>query len=398
MLNLSQEAFGEKMGLSRQAVSKWEADGAVPEIDNLIAMSKLFGVTVGWLLGVEEDPAAQSPEPGLTEEQLRIVEQIARQYAAPERNRRNTQGVVGALALVMLAVCLVIFITYHHYVNQEFGFLSTQYYILRSDYSGIKTLLDQAMDRLDELAANERLLAEYSVEVEPWEDLTGATVRFTGIPNNTKAQDQVWLSVRLNGEEVASAMCRLDGSAYVTEVELPAANGYSYYLQAVHTGGDSSQQVLELDDRAVNLASALTGKIHAEVSQWGWNLVESYLHVGMEVDRAMPAVGSGEYSWDQIDLVILLNGQEIDRRSLLDESWEEVRVDREYVILTDASDCCSISHTFPVPQLVAGDEILLVLEYNGPAGVLSSRNAACLTVWNVMTGDLNLTEYAPQVP
>ena len=27
-LNLSQEAFGEKMGVSRQAISKWEADGA----------------------------------------------------------------------------------------------------------------------------------------------------------------------------------------------------------------------------------------------------------------------------------------------------------------------------------------------------------------------------------
>ena len=43
-LELSQEALGEKMGVSRQAVSKWEADGAVPDTDKLIALSKLFGI------------------------------------------------------------------------------------------------------------------------------------------------------------------------------------------------------------------------------------------------------------------------------------------------------------------------------------------------------------------
>ena len=52
-LGLSQEALGERLGLSRQAVSKWEADAAVPEVDKLIALSKLFSVPVGWLLGVE---------------------------------------------------------------------------------------------------------------------------------------------------------------------------------------------------------------------------------------------------------------------------------------------------------------------------------------------------------
>lgn len=42
---LSQESLGERLGVSRQAVSKWEADAAVPELENLIAMSRIFGVT-----------------------------------------------------------------------------------------------------------------------------------------------------------------------------------------------------------------------------------------------------------------------------------------------------------------------------------------------------------------
>ena len=51
---LSQEELGEKLGVARQSVSKWESGATVPELDKLIAMSKLFGVSVGSLLGLEE--------------------------------------------------------------------------------------------------------------------------------------------------------------------------------------------------------------------------------------------------------------------------------------------------------------------------------------------------------
>ena len=47
-LGLSQETLGEQLSVSRQAIYKWEADAATPEIDKLIALSKRFGVSVGW--------------------------------------------------------------------------------------------------------------------------------------------------------------------------------------------------------------------------------------------------------------------------------------------------------------------------------------------------------------
>lgn len=49
---LSQEALGEKLGASRQAISRWEMDGAVPEVNKLIALSKLFRVSLDELLRV----------------------------------------------------------------------------------------------------------------------------------------------------------------------------------------------------------------------------------------------------------------------------------------------------------------------------------------------------------
>ena len=61
-LELSQEALGERLGVSRQAVSKWEADAAVPDTDKLIALSKLFGLTLNELLQVEGPEAGQAAE------------------------------------------------------------------------------------------------------------------------------------------------------------------------------------------------------------------------------------------------------------------------------------------------------------------------------------------------
>lgn len=46
----SQEEFAEKMGVSRQAVSKWESAQTVPELSKILLMAELFGVTTDYLL------------------------------------------------------------------------------------------------------------------------------------------------------------------------------------------------------------------------------------------------------------------------------------------------------------------------------------------------------------
>ena len=83
---LSQEALGGELGVSRQSIYKWESDAALPEIDKLVALSRRFGVTVGWLLGVEEAPETPpAPDSGeLTEAQLKMVEEITARYIAAQ--------------------------------------------------------------------------------------------------------------------------------------------------------------------------------------------------------------------------------------------------------------------------------------------------------------------------
>ena len=51
----SQEKLAEKLGLSRQAVSKWERAESSPDTDNLICLAKLYNISLDELLRTEED-------------------------------------------------------------------------------------------------------------------------------------------------------------------------------------------------------------------------------------------------------------------------------------------------------------------------------------------------------
>ena len=133
---LSQEALGERLGVSRQAVGKWEADAAIPELEKLIAMSRIFGLSVGQLLGVEPaagqsagnaapsltddadapapaEGAAQAsctdtggtPEAPLSPRELAAAEAIAAKYLAAFRRSRRPRGWRLVLCLLAGILC-----------------------------------------------------------------------------------------------------------------------------------------------------------------------------------------------------------------------------------------------------------------------------------------------------
>ena len=103
---LSQEALGEKLGLSRQAVSKWEADQAVPTMDNLMELSRLFGVPVDTLLR----PDAPFPAPPAEENSTDApaAPETPHKGVSPSRGKVITIGGAALLcvSLALNAVCL----------------------------------------------------------------------------------------------------------------------------------------------------------------------------------------------------------------------------------------------------------------------------------------------------
>ena len=61
---LSQEALAEALGVSRQAVSRWEQGTALPDSAKLLPCARQFGVSVDWLLDDTQDWEAQRRETG----------------------------------------------------------------------------------------------------------------------------------------------------------------------------------------------------------------------------------------------------------------------------------------------------------------------------------------------
>ena len=63
---MSQDALAERLGVSRQAVSRWERDETMPETEKVVALADLFGVTTDCLLRprAAEEPERAQPQAG----------------------------------------------------------------------------------------------------------------------------------------------------------------------------------------------------------------------------------------------------------------------------------------------------------------------------------------------
>lgn len=89
----SQESLARQLGVSRQAVSKWERGEAAPEMENLILLAGLFGVSLDTLLlggdtGAQTQSAPLPPEPEPEDEDAALLEAAARWDAIEEGPRR----------------------------------------------------------------------------------------------------------------------------------------------------------------------------------------------------------------------------------------------------------------------------------------------------------------------
>lgn len=67
---LSQEELASKLGVSRQAVSKWETGESIPDMNNLAALAEIFDVSLDWLIKGEEEKRQENREKVPFEERL----------------------------------------------------------------------------------------------------------------------------------------------------------------------------------------------------------------------------------------------------------------------------------------------------------------------------------------
>ena len=91
---MSQGDLAEKLNVSRQSVSKWETDASIPELDKLVALSDLFGITL--------DALVKDTQP-----EEKTLEQTEKPKPNPSKET-GTQKILGYIFLTVGLLCAVL--------------------------------------------------------------------------------------------------------------------------------------------------------------------------------------------------------------------------------------------------------------------------------------------------
>ena len=100
----SQEELGEKLGVTRQSVSKWEGAQSVPDMDKILQLSRLFGVTTDYLLKDE----LGEPEYTTEESSVPALHRVSMEEASEYLSLRRAAAPKMALATLLCVVCPVV--------------------------------------------------------------------------------------------------------------------------------------------------------------------------------------------------------------------------------------------------------------------------------------------------
>ena len=229
---LSQETLAEQIGVSRQALGKWEKDTALPGLDNLQAAAQVLGVSVDTLLGTE----AAGPAPAVT---LDAMRDLLAARDAEQRKHRRLWGLLGAAAAVVVVLLLVV---QNLAYQRKMQSLTDSYAMLQSQLSSTTADLSTRMDELqDAVRQGKSTVLEWRwvpvdklhrdvqsswmpvlVQVTPSESTTGMTARLSVTYGDTTELHDMDV---LAGDIYQAQLVFTVGQTYDLTIQWTAADG-----------------------------------------------------------------------------------------------------------------------------------------------------------------------------
>ena len=104
----SQEELAEQLGVTRQSVSKWEGAQSVPDMDKVVQMSRLFGVTTDFLLKDELSEEEPAPEGGVNHSAMQALLE-EEDYT---RENKAKSPVIGAVSGIYWLLVTAVYLFY----------------------------------------------------------------------------------------------------------------------------------------------------------------------------------------------------------------------------------------------------------------------------------------------
>ena len=253
---MSQEALGDALGVSRQAVSKWEGDNGIPELDTLIAMSRLFEVTVGQLLGVEE-PGEQKSEAANDSDENKEdqVETVLRRYVE-QTNKKDERpwisrwGWAVSAAIILTTAFIVMF--------AQLGSLRSTVRLLRSDLSNLQVNVSNSQSNLsgqirntiyDVLAEEANLLSTFDWDIVDFDlDDQTATLSLNATMKEYAAGSKMQFCAawqKVDDTEGQTTGDWVDGPNFQSEITLPLNHNTVISIRVEDADGNIKEQVIQ---------------------------------------------------------------------------------------------------------------------------------------------------------
>lgn len=348
---MSQEELGDRLGVARQSVSKWESDSTVPELDKLVAMSKLFGVSVGSLLGLEE---SEGPDHELTERELKALEAIAQRLTPPAAEPKKRKRWPLVLAAVAVAAAGWALMSRIHSLENQIG--SLHYNISNVDNTvsrQINSLTGQIREILEE---QNSVTAGKDYAVKEM-DLRSGTVTFSlsATPREYReGMEAVFSAAGAGFAPVEAAGTLGAGQTFTAELTCPLADNITLAVGFTAGGVTVNQELGQEGYLLSNTQLSFNGNL-------GWSV--GYREGRTVVDRLdayLDSVGPGQYKTSQgwQDLGLKKGCLRLWVNETLVWSGEEKPLERREETSIPAEGL----------ELEGGDRVLLSLLYTDTAG------------------------------
>ena len=103
---MSQEELAEKLGVSRQSVSKWEGAQSTPDLNRILEISKIFDVTTDYLLKDEIEASKEISEKSISDETEPPLRRVSMEEANTFLNANGKRAVLTAIGVALCILCV----------------------------------------------------------------------------------------------------------------------------------------------------------------------------------------------------------------------------------------------------------------------------------------------------
>ncbi|MBE6987196.1 MAG: helix-turn-helix domain-containing protein [Ruminococcaceae bacterium] len=241
---LSQEALAEQLGVSRQAVSKWESGINIPDIDKIIAISKIFGVSLSELLTGEKENvsvAAETPVPDEKYEELLQQHLMQVDAMLKESGRKKRSGWSIAFRIIAAVVICYLVLFYVDKLQRMENNINN----LQSNVGNIRTDINHQIYSIqkeisESLKKEYGLISDYTLDYRDM-DFPRRTVvlDISASPRLWNEGDSMAFIVEADGEQLSCEGVYNNGTVYA-EIEVPLSDNIQ--VSALITNGGTVKQ------------------------------------------------------------------------------------------------------------------------------------------------------------